>query len=124
MQRRTVEEELGTGVIDDGEVDYELGDLHRRNVTLPLSIYRHTSISLGEERMNATYPEPPSTSGSVVVIVCIGPWRKYGFKRAAETISKCTEMDVPLTHDNMYTEVQDNNSPRLYRNATTVSLAC
>jgi len=34
---RTVEEELGTGVIDDEEVNYELANLHGRYVALPLS---------------------------------------------------------------------------------------
>ena len=32
-------------------------------------------------------------------------------------------MVTVLTHDNMYAEIKDNNSPGLYRNAMTVSLA-
>jgi hypothetical protein len=46
--RRTVEEELGTTVVDDEEVDYELEDLHGRYVTLPLSVTANISISVGK----------------------------------------------------------------------------
>jgi hypothetical protein len=65
---RTVEEELDTSVVDDEQIDYELEDLHGRYVALPLSIAPYTSISVRRARMNATYPEPPSTGSSVVVI--------------------------------------------------------
>ena len=41
---RTVEEEPGTSVVDDDEVDYELEDLHGRYVALPLYHPKHINI--------------------------------------------------------------------------------
>jgi len=45
---RTMEEKLGTRVVDDGEVDYELEDLHGRYVALPLLVTPNISISMGK----------------------------------------------------------------------------
>jgi len=47
-----VEEELGTSVVDDEEIDYELEDLHGRYVTLPLSMKPNTSVSVSGQRPN------------------------------------------------------------------------
>jgi len=41
-----MEEKLGTSVVDDGEVDYELEDLHGRYVALPLSGTPTISVSM------------------------------------------------------------------------------
>jgi len=41
-----MEEKLGTSVVDDGEVDYELENLHGRYVALPLSVTPNISISM------------------------------------------------------------------------------
>ena len=42
---RTVEEELGTGVVDNEKVNYELSDLHGRYVALPLPVPPHKSTN-------------------------------------------------------------------------------
>jgi len=49
---RTVDEELGTSVVDDGEVDYELEDLHGRYVALPLYNPKHINIGIGGQGLN------------------------------------------------------------------------
>ena len=83
--RRTVDEELGTSVVDDEEVDYELEDLHGRYVTLPLYHPKHIKIGIGRQgRMNGTYPKPPSTSSPIVVVICNRLSREHAIKRATE----------------------------------------
>ena len=82
---RTVDEELGTSVIDDEEINYELEDLHGRYVALPLYRPKHINIGIGGQgQMNGTYPKPPSTSSSVVVVICIKLSREHAIKRATE----------------------------------------
>ena len=84
-----MEEELCAGIVDNEQINYELGDLHGCYVALPLSIDPHKSIPVGRDRMNGTYPEPSSTSSSVVVVICIEPWHKYWFKRAFSNARTC-----------------------------------
>ena len=84
-QGRTVDEELGTSIVNDEEIDYELEDLHGRYVALPLYCPKHINIGIGGQgRRNGTYPEPPSTSSSVVVVICIKLSREHAIKRATE----------------------------------------
>ena len=81
---RTVDEELSTGVVDDEEVDYELEDLHGRYVALPLYHPKTYQYRWARGRMKGTYPELPSTSSSVVVVICIKPSREHAIKREME----------------------------------------